>query len=477
MKLKPLDPMDYSFVIGESRQQMLHVGSLIIYNVPKDQDADIVATEMHEDMLSFEQAHNPFNYKLIKKMGRYFWQEDEEFDVSNHVRHVRLPYPGTLKELNKIIGVIHGIQMDRSLPLWMVWIISGLPDNQFAVYGKMHHALVDGISGARLIQSVHSEDPNERDMPPFWAIDRSKKGSRDIGTRPKKGLDLPAMANQASKALKGAATSGSTVLGNLFKSLKENHESLNRNKMFYTPQTILNQKITGARRFVYGSFDMERMRAVAKTFDGSLNDSLVLMTSYTLRKYLRDLKQLPKDDMYVAMPVSLRSKTDKSMGGNQIALMRTRLGTNVPHTRTRIKEVMDYMGEQKELYGSMNKMELAAYSGLALAPVFAQISTGKVPNLQTVNLVLSNVPGPKEPLYMNGLEVDGMYPVSLPLNQLAVNFTMLSYNGQMNLGITGCRTRLPHLQRMMDYMHEALDDLEIATGIKKRRTKVSATKK
>lgn len=464
MKLKPLDPIDIAFLVGETRQQMMHVGSLLFYKVPKGKDADVVASEMHNNMLKHEDAYNPFNYKLTKSMGRYFWQEDDEFDITNHVRHIRLPHPGDYKELYKILGVIHGIQLDRTLPLWMMWYISGLPDNRFAVYVKMHHALVDGISGAKMIQMLHSEDPKTKNMPPFWAIDREKT-KKDIGSRPKGKATRLEWAKKGLGMAKELASSNKEVLSTFFSSLKKNHVSLTRNDLFYTPTTVFNQEITGARRFVSGSFELNRMKAVGKEIEGSLNDVTLLMMSYATRKYLKSMRQLPKDDMYTLMPVSLRDP-DADVGGNQITLVRTRMGTNVPNTKKRIKEVRESLSELKTILTSMDKQQIATYGLLTVAPIFAHIGTGKLPNLLTANTLLSNVPGPKNKLYMNGLELESLYPMSLVLNQQAVNFTVLSYNGQMNVGILGCRTRIPHLQNLMKYMEEGLEDLEHVTGLK-----------
>lgn len=310
------------------------------------------------------------------------------------------------------------------------------------------------------------------DLEPFWAFDRekmkarakAKKTASKAKAKPEKDTPPMSLTSKVTEMFSSVTESSQKVLGQLFKNIRNPDPSTS---YFPAPKTILNQKVTGARRFTHGSFEIDRMKAVGKKIDGSLNDVLLLMTSYTIRKYLKDLAQLPKEDMYITMPVSLRR--DDSVGGNQVTLMRAKMGTNIAHTNKRIEVVRQNIEEQKAVFSKMSAKELEAYAMLTSAgPTITQITPlGTAFELLAVNLMLSNVPGPKNKLYMNGYEVDALYPVSIPFHLMAVNFTVMSYNGMMNLGLVGCRTRLPHLQRIMPYMHEALEDLEYATGLKK----------
>jgi diacylglycerol O-acyltransferase len=467
VKKKYLDPLDFGFLLTETRQQMMHVGSLMFYKVPEGQNADEVATGYHQQMLEYDHAYNPFNYKLSTSLGRPCWVEDEDFDILNHVRHVRLPWPGDIKELLRLVGVLHGLQLDRSLPLWIMWVISGLPDNRFAVYSKIHHALIDGVSGARLIAKMHAKTPDEDGLVPLWARDWQKektKGGSPVRVREDSLLRMSKNVMATTLGFGSDLVKSNTKVGKLLlESWSREKKSAFRSNLYYAPPTILNQKITGARRFVADSYSLTRMKAAGKAFGGSVNDCMLAMIGYAMRKYLKDLKQLPKENMVAIMPVNLRE--DDSIGGNQISMIRASLGTAIPQTKRRLAHIVDEVEVQKNILRKLNKEEKLMYGLGVVGPSLLHLGTGMVPSMQGFNLMLSNVPGPKDTLYWNGLELDAMYPVSIPAHQMAVNITVMSYRDNLEVGIVACRVALPRIQRLIDYLHEGLDDIERVTGL------------
>jgi len=461
-KMIALEPTDYLFLAGETRQQPMHVGCLLFYCVKEGEDANEAATSAFARMQSYTQANPPFNYRLARRWLPY-WEEDHEFDITNHVRHVQLPHPGDIKELLKLVGVFHGLTMDRSLPLWYVWIISGLPDNRYAVYTQIHHSLLDGVSGARMIARAHSPDPAQRAMPPIWAL--PVKGSkRKASNQAKAQGDLETDPFSAAVNL---LRSNRNIARTVMQAWKNDRIGLFGSDMFNAPDTILNQRITGARRFVADSFSLSRIKAVGKPLGATVNDMLLTMMGRSLQRYLEDLGQLPKEPLRVLMPVNLRE--DDSVGGNQIAMVRASLGTDQTDIAGIMAAVKRSVDEQKKLLRKLSKGESQLYSGITLAPWLANATTGKLDRFRTANTLLSNVPGPKETLYWNGEQLDAMYPVSIVMHQTGVNFTVFSYRDNIELGIIGCRNRIPHLQVLLQYMHEALDEMEAASRPAKKQ--------
>jgi diacylglycerol O-acyltransferase len=451
----PLDPTDILFLLGETRQQPMQVGSLMIYKVDEGENAVEVASRNYALMQSYTEAKPPFNYRLLRRWLPY-WEEDAEFDISNHVRHVQLPYPGEIKDLLKMVGVFHGLTMDRSLPLWYLWIISGLPDNRFAAYMQIHHSLLDGVSGARMIVRSHTTDPTERDMPPFWAMPPKAKRSK---TSRKKDADDELSVDPFSMAV-GLVRSNRNILRALREAWKNDRISTFQSDLFSAPATIFNQSITGSRRFAADSFSLSRIKAVGKRVDATVNDILLAMLGRALQRYLDDIGELPKKSLRVLLPVNLRE--DDSAGGNQIAFVRAEAGTQYHDINELLGAAKASVNAQKELFKNLSKSEKQLYTALSLGPLGGNIVTGKLERFKTANAMLSNVPGPKETLYWNGQELDAMYPVSIPLQQMAVNFTVFSYRDHIELGIIGGRRRVPHMQNLLQYMHEALAELEAA---------------
>jgi diacylglycerol O-acyltransferase len=449
----PLDPSDMLYLLGENRQQPMHIGSLMLYKVEEGEDANEVAARTVALMQSYTEAKPPFNYRVAWRWLPH-WEEDAEFDITNHVRHVQLPHPGEIKDLLQLVGVFHGLTMDRSLPLWYLWVISGLPDNRFAIFFQSHHSLSDGVSGARMIARAHTTDPEERDMPPFWAK-VAKEKTRKPGS--KENNESEQSIDPLSAAV-DLVRSNRNIARALREAWKNDRIGTFQSDLFSAPSTIFNQSITGSRRFAADSFSLSRMKAVGKQHDATVNDILLAMVGRALQRYLQDTGDLPVKSLRVLMPMNLRE--DDSVGGNQIAFVRVEAGTQHHDIAKLLAAAKASVDAQKKLFKKLSKNEKLLYTVMSLGPLGLNIVTGKLDRLKTANTLLSNIPGPRDTLYWNGLELDAMYPVSFPLHQMAVNFTVISYRDNIELGIIGGRRRVPHMQSILKYMHDALDELE-----------------
>jgi diacylglycerol O-acyltransferase len=209
---------------------------------------------------------------------------------------------------------------------------------------------------------------------------------------------------------------------------------------------------------------MARIKHIAKKFDCTLNDIVLAICGSALRDYLISQNALPNQPLIAMVPVSLRQ--DDSVEGNQIATILANLGTHIADPANRLRVIKASVEEAKCRYRQMTPAEILNFTALMLAPTGINLLTGMAPKLQAFNVVISNVPGPKEPLYWNGARLEGMYPVSIVLDRIALNITLTSYVDQLEFGLIGCRRTLPSMQRLLDYLENGIHELEVAAGIR-----------
>ncbi|RYJ05600.1 MAG: DUF1298 domain-containing protein, partial [Actinomycetales bacterium] len=235
------------------------------------------------------------------------------------------------------------------------------------------------------------------------------------------------------------------------------------------PKTILNGPVGGARRFAAQSWEIERIQRVAKSSATTLNDVVLAMVSGALREYLIEQHALPDEPMTAMVPVSLALRAESAgkteATGNSVGVIVVNLATDRENGPTRLEEISYSSRQAKKLLGGLTPMQILAFSALQMAPLALTPVPGFVKYTHPpFNVVISNVPGPSQEMYFNGARLDGMYPVSIVLDGQAVNFTLTSRAGYLDFGIIGCRTSVPHLQRLLTHLENALAELETAWG-------------
>lgn len=457
--MKALSPVDQLFLLMERRQQPMHVGGLQLFSFPEDAGPDYVL-ELAEQLRTYSQPSAPFNQRLVTRLGQPHWDPDRQFDLDHHFRHEALPHPGRIRELLALVSAEHSALLDRERPLWEVHLIEGLQDRRFALYSKIHHSMVDGIAAMRLGMRALSTDPNERDLPPVWA-QRPRRRSTG-GGMPGPGEVASGLARLAGDVRAQAGTLPG-VFREIYKSMQASRHDDRYTNVFQAPDCIINQRITGSRRFAAQSYSLSRFKAIAKAFGGTLNDAVLAVCGAALREYLIAQRALPNAPLIAMVPMSLRR--DETDGGNQIAMILANLGTHVADPAHRIGMVMDSVRQSKERCSRMSPEEILNYTALTLAPAGLNLLTGIGPKFRSFNVIISNVPGPKDPLYWNGARLEGIYPVSIVLDRMALNITLTSYVDSLEFGIIACRRTLPSMQRLLDYIAKGIDELEIAAGI------------
>ena len=448
-----MSPTDSMFLVGESREQPMHVGSLQVFELPDGADTELLRTTFH-DLLQQDDVAPLFRrrpYRSFATMGQWAWSDDEAVDLEHHVRHSALPQPGRVRELLALVSRLHSTLLDRQRPLWEVHLIEGLQGNRFAVYSKLHHAVMDGVSGMRLLQRALSKSPDE-DQPAFWTL-RPRRQARSGGGSPL--LSLPKATMQAFAEM---AQLTPRMLRVAEQALRAQAATLPGQ----APRTMINAQITGSRRYAAQSYSMERMRLVAKGAGVTLNDVLLAMSAGALRSYLLEHNALPSSPLVAMTPVSLRNDSDgEESTGNAVGAILASLATDEADPERRLAKIAESTRRAKDVLRGLSQMQATALSIGVMLPMAVNSLTGMYRfGTLPFNIVISNVPGPRESLYLHGARLSGLYPLSIPVNGQAMNVTATSYVDDMGIGLTACRRSVPRVQRMLTGLETALDELE-----------------
>ena len=456
-KVRRLSPIDNAFLLAESRNQPLHVGALCVFHPPAGAPDDLVAN-IADRLRASNRAGAPFNRRLESHWGVKSWVEVDDFDIGQHFVHLSLPKPGRILELLSMVSRVHSAHLDRAYPLWRCYLIEGIEDGRIALYFKIHHSLVDGVAGIRLMLKSMSDDPfDSMLLPAPWELRPSGQSK-----------SLPAVAfGSAAAALqltRDGLKSVPTVLGHLGQVVSD-YRAANPYVVtsFQAPNCILNEKISGSRRFAAQSYSTERIRQIARKLDTTVNDVVLSLCGGALRRYLDELNALPEDPLVAVVPVSVRR--DNSETGNEIAMAMANLGTHLADPVERVRLVKGCMDYNKAMLKEMTPAQIMAYSAAILTPGAATLLPGIKRRRRAANLVISHVRGPQTDTYWQGCKLDGIYPASLVLSGFALNITLISRHDNIDFGIIACRRSLLSVQRLLTHLEDALSELEAALGL------------
>ncbi|MBL8321593.1 MAG: wax ester/triacylglycerol synthase family O-acyltransferase, partial [Acinetobacter sp.] len=386
----------------------------------------------------------PFNNRL----SGFFWDEDEEFDLDHHFRHIALPQPGRIRELLTYISQEHSTLIDRAKPLWTCHIIEGIEGNRFAMYFKIHHAMVDGIAGMRLVEKSLSDDQNTKSIVPPWCVEGPRLKQPKVSRL--RGL-LDGLKDQIDSTPRVIYELSQTVM----KDMGRNPDYVSS---FQAPSSILNQRVSSSRRFAAQSFDFSRLHNIAKALGVTINDIVLAICSGALREYLITQNALPKKPLIAMVPASVRG--DDSELSNRITMILANLGTHKEDPLERLAIVRRSVLNAKERFKRMNANQILNYSAFVYGAAGLNIASGLMPKRQAFNLVISNVPGPREALYWNGARLDALYPASIVMDGQALNITMTSYQDKLEVGLTACRNALPKMQNLLTHLEEEIQRFE-----------------
>jgi len=458
-----LSGMDASFLHMETPETPMHVGSLMLIDLPDGYEGDyyedvkaMLAKRIHlASVMSRKLAQMPF------ELAEPVWIDDDDIDLDYHVRSLTLRRPGTMAQLEVLIARLHSTLLDRSRPLWEIYVIEGLESGQVALYTKAHHSGVDGKAGAELAKVLYDTSPKMRDVPPPRR--KRSSGQYQLGMTEL----LQAAANNAAQQyrklaelLPTAAKAFSTAAGVVASQRTTNgSRSLN---LGLAPKTIFNDSITNQRSYSTLSLPLADVKALGKRVGGTVNTIVMAMCSIALHHFLKERGLLPKEALIAMVPVSLRAEGDSAMN-NQVSMVRVDLATDVDSLPERFKAIhasseaaKAVVRELKPVLGVDVPITGSPWLMTGLASLLGRSNmASRLPAVG--NVLISNVPGPPMPLYVAGGRMVHYYPVSIPYHGSALNITVQSYAGLLDLGITACRRVLSQ-----DESHELIAHLRTA---------------
>ena len=453
-----ISPTDSLFLVGESREHPMHVGGLSLYQPPEGAGPDFVR-DIYEDISKRDDFQPTFRKHPARMLGGIppvAWTYDDDVDIDYHLRRSALPRPGRVRDLLELTSRLHGTLLDRHRPLWEANLIEGLDDGRFAVYVKFQHSLIDGVSAQRLLMRAMTSDPDDLELRVPWTLKPlgPKKRSKALAPR----SALRSLADTVG-AIAGLAPSGLAVAR---AALFEQQLTL----PFRAPKTMFNVNIGGARRVAAQSWPLARIKAIKDAAGVTVNDVVLAMCSGALRGYLGEHDALPDTPLIAMVPLSLRSKDDPDAGGNMVGTILCNLATNIEDPAKRLQSISTSMSDNKKVFAELPKTQALALSAFLMSGIAMGLLPGFVSNMPPpFNIVISNVPGVREPMYWGGARLDGNYPFSIPLDGQALNITLTNNADNLDFGLVGGRREVPHMQRLLLHLEDSLADLEKAVGV------------
>lgn len=462
--MQRLSGLDASFLYLETAAQPMHVCSVLELDTSTTPGG--YTFDRLRDALTLRiKAMPEFREKLADSrfnLDHPVWVEDNDFDVDRHLHRIGLPAPGGRAELAEICGHIASLPLDRARPLWEMWVIENVAGTdahaggRLAVMTKVHHANVDGVTGANLLSQLCTTEP---DAPPPDPVDGPGGGT---------GLEIA--INGAVKFATRPLRLVNVVPNTLASVVDTVRRARNGNAMaapFAAPRTAFNANITGHRNIAFAQLGLDDIKTVKNHFDVKVNDVVMALVSGVLRTYLSDRAELPDSSLVAMVPVSVHERSDRP-GRNQVSGMFSALQTHIDDPAERLRAIAEANAVAKQHSSAIGATLLQDWTQFAAPAVFGTAmrvyAASRLSGAKPVhNLVVSNVPGPQVPLYFLGSEVKAMYPLGPIFHGSGLNITVMSLTGKLDVGIISCPELLPDLWDMADDFPIALDELLAAT--------------
>jgi diacylglycerol O-acyltransferase / wax synthase len=442
-----LTPIDLGFLITESHHSPKHVGSLQILRLPRGKGPAWLRKMLDE--LKQVPPGFPFSHRL-KDAGllQTTLLPDDRFDIDYHVRHSVLPKPGSERQLVEMVARLHANLLDRERPLWEFHLIEGLSDRRFAFYTKVHHAIADGITFTRWFVESGSTSPKGRTHP-VWQRDERPREAADVGGLATQILDGFRLLRDGVKTTFDLSTLGVRLL-------QQNVLERNRNAVLplAAKKTRLNVPTGAARSLSICRFSLDEFGAIARAHGATINDLVMTLCDLAVNRYLAERGDPPAEPLVAYMPVNLRAEGADE--GNLITLLQVRLATQHDDPLAALAQIREASLATRKLYGGLSRSAVQLYSlGVALLPLGLELTRLDDVLPPAINLVISNVPGPRRPMYFRGAAVLEAYPVTTLPPGVALNMTVGSYAGKLFFGLVGGRSALPDLHRVTEHLEEA----------------------
>ena len=456
-----LTAVDASFLAQETANAHMHIGAVTVFEGPPPAFHDF-ANHVRGRLHLVPRYRQKLAVPPLET-GRPLWVDDPSFNLEYHVRHTALPEPGTEQQLRALAARIHSQRLDRTKPLWELWLVQGLEGGRFALISKTHHALVDGVAGVDLATVLLDLGPVPQEVPHEgepW-VPQPEPSAAALAARGLRGLAaLP--LSLAGRAL-GAAGHPAESL-NVAREAAEGLGEVAWAVLNPAPETPLNVPIGPHRRLCLVRNELDDFRAVKNTFGGTVNDVVLSVVAGGLRRWLQSRGVRTEGlELRALVPVSIRARDDRGTLGNRIVAMRGPLPVYVADPVARLQVVRQAMDGLKESKQALGAEVIAGLQGFAPPTILAQASRINF-STRLFNLLVTNIPGPQFPLYVLGRELQDLFPVAFLPRDHALAVAIMSYNGGIDFGLLGDYDAMPDLDDFGAMLEESREELVSAAS-------------
>jgi diacylglycerol O-acyltransferase / wax synthase len=479
--VEQLSGLDGAFLAMETRTVFGHVGSVCVVDATVAQGVESGLTLEH--LTQVIGSRLPLVPLLRRRLvtvpfglDHPYWIEDLDFDIEFHVRELALPAPGNDKQLSEQVARLHARPLDHSRPLWELYLISGLSGGRAAIYSKIHHAAIDGVSGGDILTAVLDVSPKGRELPavevfegeappdPIWLLARS---AVSLARQPKQAVRV---ATDLARTIPLLANAIGPPLAHRLAG-RDDGDLLSQTGL-RAPVTPFNAPLSPHRRWAFADLPLAKVKKLRKSHDRAgltVNDVVMAVCAGALRRWLQLHEALPDAPLVAAVPVSVRTRDQKGTYGNHVSMMLAALPTNLSDPGDRLDAMHEAMRAAKDQHGAIPAGLLADVSQFAMPALANQAwrlsaRLRLFEHVNPFNLIVSNVPGPSVPLYFAGAELLAYYPVSALVDGQGLNITVMSYRGNLYFGLVACRELVPDLDVMAGYLRDELDALTSAAA-------------
>jgi len=457
-RLDRLTAVDASFLSNEGSASHMHIGAILVFEGPPPRYVDLV------EHIRGRLGQIPrFRQKLVTpplEAGRPLWADDVNFNLSYHVRHTALPEPGGEAQLERLCGRVFSQQLDRSKPLWELWLVQGLEDDRFAILTKTHHAMVDGISGVDIGTVLFELEPTPEPAPvtDTW-IPEPEPGTSELVAR---GVSDAAaapvkLAERAVEAVRHPETTARKAV-EAVEGLTEFVSAL----ADPAPDVPLNQPIGPHRRYVWARSELATFKRIKDALGGTVNDVVLAVVTGSLREWLhRRGVRTEGLELRALVPVSIRGEDEHGNLGNRVALMRGPLPVYIGDPVRRLHTISEEMAGLKRSKQALGAEVISRFNDFAPPTLLAQASRLNF-STRLFNLIVTNVPGPQIPLYVLGRELQEVFPIAFLPENHALAVAIMSYNGKVGFGLLADYDSMEDVEALATGINESLAQLEEA---------------
>jgi diacylglycerol O-acyltransferase len=483
--MEQLSGLDAAFLAMETPAVYGHVGSVCVLD-PSTSPEPFTFERFTRLIESRLPLVPPFRRRLVMVplgLDQPYWIEDPDFDIEFHVRELALPTPGSDAQLAEQVARLHARPLDRSRPLWEIYLIWGLHGGRVAVYSKVHHAAIDGVSGNEILTGILDLEPDGRPSLDIPAAARPERPPSTVELLARSAISLARNPLTAARLSAGLLRSVPALAANparprlpvVDRFLRPDGHAVLSQPSLRAPHLPFNRPITQHRRYGFTDVSLSEVKRIKNAAGCTVNDVVMALCAGALRRWLSDHDALPDGPLIAAVPVSVRTEKHKGTHGNQVSTMLAVLPTHLRDPRDRLRVVHEAMRAAKEQHHALPASLLADVTQFAMPALAGQAARVAarlrlVERVNPFNLFISNVPGPRVPLYYGGATLLEYYPLSAITHGQGLNITVVSYLERLYFGLTACRELVPDVDRLATYLREELAVLTAAASAPRSRS-------